>query len=166
MTTRDLSAKRNLGLVLAWMLGWQCLMFLDDDIYGFAKQDVDALAAGLSDHSVSTLIPDNSVVCHAQRPGGGVQGKFASAGAMGVRCDRDDLAFFPSIYNGNWLFFSGEAASGKIAEVGWSKQRPCAGPFLRVSRSHSPGAASETMIRTGAGKSALARSPSAPPRSN
>ena len=55
--TRDLSAKRNLGLVLARMLGWQRLMFLDDDIFDVTREDVDALAAGLSDHGVSVLHP-------------------------------------------------------------------------------------------------------------
>ena len=127
VTTRDLSTKRNLGLVLARMLRWKRLMFLDDDIYGISRQDVNALAAGLSHHKVSVVIPDefpdNSVVCHARRLGGGEQGKFASAGGMGVRCDRDDLAFFPNIYNEDWFFFSEQAASHTIAKVGESKQR-------------------------------------------
>ena len=138
--TRDLGPKRNLGLVFARMMGWQRLMFLDDDIYGISREDVDALAAGLSKHSVSVLIPeqfpDNSVACHAHRLGGGEQGKFASAGAMGVRCDRDDLAFFPNIYNEDWFFFSAEAASRKIIQVGESKQRkydPYADPERAVS---------------------------------
>lgn len=125
--THDLSTKRNLGLVLARMLGWQRLMFLDDDIFDVTKEDVNALAAGLSDHSVSVLIPeeypDNSVACHAHRLGGGRQGKFAGAGGMGVRCDRDDLAFFPNIYNEDWFFFSEEAASHRITHVGVSRQR-------------------------------------------
>lgn len=124
--TRDLGMKRNLGLVLAQMLDWKQLMFLDDDIYGVTVEDVDALAAGLSDHSVSVLIPDkfenNSVVCHANRLGGGPDGKFASAGGMGVQCDRDDLAFFPNIYNDDWFFFSAEAVSRKIIKVGESRQ--------------------------------------------
>jgi hypothetical protein len=124
--TRDLSMKRNLGLVLARILGWKRLMFLDDDIYGIIAEDVDALAAGLSDHSVSVLIPDkfedNSVVCHANRLGGGQQDKFAGAGAMGVRCDRDDLALFPNVYNEDWFFFAEEAASRKIIMVGESMQ--------------------------------------------
>jgi hypothetical protein len=124
--TRDLSMKRNLGLVLARMLGWKRLMFLDDDIYGITTGDVDALAAGLSDHTVSVLIPDkfedNSVVCHANRLGGGQQGKFAGAGGMGVHVDRDDLAFFPNIYNEDWFFFSAEAANRKIIKVGESMQ--------------------------------------------
>jgi hypothetical protein len=125
--TRDLSMKRNLGLVIARMLGWRRLMFLDDDIFDVSKEDMEALAAGLDDHNVSVLIPDeypdNSVACHAYRLGGGQQGKFASAGAMGVRCDRGDLAFFPNIYNEDWFFFSEEAASKKIARVGASRQR-------------------------------------------
>ncbi len=125
--TRDLSTKRNLGLVIARMLGWRQIMFLDDDIYGVSGDDVAALAAALDDHNVSVLIPDyypdNSVACHANRLGGGDQGKFASAGAMGVRCDRDDLAFFPNIYNEDWFFFAEEAASHKIARVGASRQR-------------------------------------------
>jgi hypothetical protein len=102
-------------------------MFLDDDIFDVSKEDMDALAAGLDDHNVSVLIPDeypdNSVACHAYRLGGGRQGKFASAGAMGVRCDRDDLPFFPNIYNEDWFFFSKEAASHKIARVGTSRQQ-------------------------------------------
>jgi glycosyltransferase involved in cell wall biosynthesis len=125
--TRDLSTKRNLGLVIARMLGWQRLMFLDDDIYGISKEDVGALAATLDDHNVSVLIPgyypDNSVACHANRLGGGRQGKFASAGAMGVRCDRDGLPFFPNIYNEDWFFFAEEAADHRIARVGASRQR-------------------------------------------
>lgn len=125
--TRDLSMKRNLGLVIARMLSWQRLMFLDDDIFDITEEDVDTLTAGLDEHSVSALIPDeypdNSVACHAYRLGGGEQGKFASAGGMGVRCDREDLAFFPNIYNEDWFFFSDEAASLKIARVGVSRQR-------------------------------------------
>ena len=54
---RDLSMKRNLGLVLARLLGWRRLMFLDDDIYRVGEKDVAALAAALENHSVSALIP-------------------------------------------------------------------------------------------------------------
>jgi hypothetical protein len=124
--TRDLSMKRNLGLVLARLLGWTKLMFLDDDIYGVATDNVAALAAVLEDHSVSALIPmhfpDNSVACHAHRLGGGKQGVFASASGMGIRCDRDDLAFFPNIYNEDWFFFADEAANYRIAKAGESHQ--------------------------------------------
>jgi hypothetical protein len=125
---RDLSAKRNIGLVLARLLGWSKLMFLDDDIYGVKHHHVAALAAALEDHNVSALIPtrypDNSVVCHAHRLGGGEQDVFASASGMGVRCDRDGLAFFPDVYNEDWFFFADEAANHRIARVGESRQWP------------------------------------------
>ena len=125
--TRDLSAKRNLGLLIAKMLGWERLMFLDDDIYGISKAQVDALAAGLDNHNVSVLLteefPDNSVACHAYRLGGGEQGRFAAAGGMGVRCDRNDLPFFPNIYNDDWFFFADEAAGRRINQVGTSRQK-------------------------------------------
>ena len=123
---RDLSKKRNLGLILARLRRWKRLMFLDDDIYGITKEDVDALATALDDHRVSALIPeefpDNSVVCHAHRLSGGLQKVFASASGIGVRCDRRHPSFFPNIYNEDWFFFSGEAARKKIAKVGESRQ--------------------------------------------
>ena len=124
----DLSVKRNIGLALARLLGWKKLLFLDDDIHGIATSAVAKLAEALEGHSISALIPsdfpDNSVVCHANRLGGNVkQDVFASASGMGVRCDRDDLAFFPNIYNEDWFFFAEEAASHKIARVGESRQR-------------------------------------------
>jgi hypothetical protein len=124
---RDLSMKRNLGLVLARLLGWTRLMFLDDDIYRVAGKDVAALAAALEGHTVSALIPerypDNSVVCHAHRLGGGDQDVFASASGIGVKCDREGLGFFPNVYNEDWFFFADEAASRRIAKVGESRQR-------------------------------------------
>jgi hypothetical protein len=137
--TRDLSTKRNLGLLIAKMLGWERLMFLDDDIYGISIPEVDALAAGLNSHNVSVPIPDwfpdNSVACHAYRLGGGEQGKFASAGGMGVRCDRDELPFFPNIYNEDWFFFADEASGRRINAVGTSRQieyQPYADPERAV----------------------------------
>jgi hypothetical protein len=124
---RDLSLKRNLGLILARLVGWTKIMFLDDDIYGVTRDDVAALAAALEDHSVSALLPaefpDNSVACHAHRLGGGNQDVFASASGIGVRCDRDNLGFFPNVYNEDWFFFADEAASHRIAKVGESRQR-------------------------------------------
>jgi hypothetical protein len=123
----DLSMKRNIGLVLARLLGWTRLMFLDDDIYRVSRKDVAALAAALDDQSVSALIPkrypDNSVVCHAHRLGGGDQDVFASASGIGIRCDRDEMAFFPNVYNEDWFFFADEASRHRIAKVGESRQR-------------------------------------------
>ena len=124
----DLSMKRNIGLVLARLLGWKRLMFLDDDIYRVGRRHVTELAAALENHKVSALIPklgfpDNSVVCHAHRLGGGTQDVFASASSIGVRCDRPDLKFFPNVYNEDWFFFADEAAKHRIKPVGESYQR-------------------------------------------
>jgi hypothetical protein len=136
----DLSVKRNLGLALARLLGWQKLMFIDDDIHGVSTGAVATLAEALDAHSISALIPrdfpDNSVVCHANRLGGGKQDVFASASGMGVRCDRDDLAFFPNIYNEDWFFFAQEAAGRKIANVGESRQRSY-DPYYHPARAAS-----------------------------
>jgi hypothetical protein len=125
---RDLSMKRNIGLVIARLLRWDRLMFLDDDIYRVGQRHVTALAAALENHKVSALIPkrgfpDNSVVCHAHRLGGGSQDVFASASGIGVRCDRADLTFFPNLYNEDWFFFAEEAAKHRIKPVGESYQR-------------------------------------------
>jgi glycosyltransferase involved in cell wall biosynthesis len=125
--SRDLSLKRNIGLVLARLSGWERLMFLDDDIHGIDQHNVTALAAALDNHNVSALIPtwfpDNSVVCHAHRDSGGTQDVFASASGIGVRCDREDVAFFPNVYNEDWFFFADDAARKRIARVGDSRQR-------------------------------------------
>jgi glycosyltransferase involved in cell wall biosynthesis len=124
---RDLSTKRNIGLVLARLVGWTKLMFLDDDIYDVTPEDMASLAAALEDHRISALIPedfpDNSVVCHANRLGGGQQDVFASASGIGVKCARDDLPFFPNVYNEDWFFFAEEAASHEIAKAGVSHQK-------------------------------------------
>ena len=40
LTLTDLSMKRNIGLVLARMLGWQRVFFLDDDIRDIAYPDL------------------------------------------------------------------------------------------------------------------------------
>ena len=45
--TRDLSAKRNLGLTLARICQWERIMFLDDDIRGVSEGHVAALAVAL-----------------------------------------------------------------------------------------------------------------------
>jgi hypothetical protein len=45
--------KRSIGLILARLLGWTRLMFLDDDIYSVGQHHVAALAAALEGHSVS-----------------------------------------------------------------------------------------------------------------
>jgi len=104
---KDTSAKRNLGLMLARMVGWSRIVFLDDDI---DVPDPDDLrrAAGLLDtyNAVGLHIggyPDNSVVCHAYREIGGYQQSFIGGGALAVETARN-LSFFPDIYNEDWFY--------------------------------------------------------------
>jgi hypothetical protein len=120
----DLSVKRNVGLVLARMLGWERIFFLDDDI-----RDLDAVAlretvsllhsahsSQQSYYSVGMFAPhypDNSVVCHARRVIGEFQDVFVSGSALAVDCTVP-FAFFPDIYNEDWLFFYRDAVKTKL----------------------------------------------------
>ena len=69
----DLSAKRNLGLVLSRLLGWSRVLFLDDDITELNPADMRQASGLLDTHDAVGLhvggFPDNSVVCHAYKSG-------------------------------------------------------------------------------------------------
>lgn len=104
---KDTSAKRNLALVLAYLLDWQRIVFLDDDIDVPVSDDLKN-AAGLLDtyNAVGLYIggyPDNSVVCHAYRLIGGYQESFIGGGALAVETTRN-RSFFPDIYNEDWFY--------------------------------------------------------------
>lgn len=121
----DLSDKRNLGLLLAWVAGWDCVLFLDDDIYDVDPSDVEA-AVSLLDHYRAVGMdnvgfPDNSVVCHAHRAVGGVQEQFVGGGALAVS-PLGARAFFPRVYNDDWFFVIGQAAPPRLAVTGSVKQ--------------------------------------------
>src|SRR5215472_9028520 len=104
---KDTSAKRNLALMLAYLLDWQRIAFLDDDIEVPRSGDLRN-AAGLLDtyNAVGLSIggfPDNSVVCHAYRLIGGDQDSFIGGGALAVETTRN-RSFFPDIYNEDWFY--------------------------------------------------------------
>src|SRR5580698_785242 len=117
--TSNLSVKRNVGLLLARMLGWRRIFFLDDDIRNIDGHDLRApmsmldkgyAAAGLR----IARFPDNSVVCHAHRnTGGKLQDVFVSGSSLAVDITRA-VGFFPDIYNEDWLFFHAAATAGKL----------------------------------------------------
>ena len=117
----DTSAKRNIGLLLARMAGWERIVFVDDDIAIDAEAVREAVcllgdewhAVGLGNHGY----PDNSVVCHAYRYAGGKQGAFIGAGALAVAVSKVE-AFFPDVYNEDWLFLYDAVAERKVAIVG------------------------------------------------
>ncbi|MFG1606183.1 hypothetical protein [Actinoplanes sp. NPDC049265] len=103
----DTSPKRNLGLALTRMTGWERILFLDDDIEGVAAAEVMRAASLLDRYQVigleNTGFPDNSVVCHAYRHVGALQGTFIGGGAMLTRGSRT-TSLFPDVYNEDWLF--------------------------------------------------------------
>jgi hypothetical protein len=123
----DLSLKRNIGLLLARLLGWNKIMFLDDDVTVKAADDLTKLASQLDGTQVAGLLcrqfPDNSVVCHANRLRGEKQDVFLTGAALGVNCADQPLPFFPDIYNEDWFFFFGHAAHGRLPAVGTAVQR-------------------------------------------
>jgi hypothetical protein len=123
----DTSAKRNLGLVLARVLGWKRVVFLDDDIEVPDATDLERAAALLDSRDGVGLhiggFPDNSVVCHANRETGAAQDTFIGGGALAVPADRID-SFFPEIYNEDWFFLLGKTMLRPVGQVGVARQQP------------------------------------------
>jgi hypothetical protein len=122
--TSDLSAKRNLGLLLARLHGWNKIAFLDDDVT--RAGNIPALAGQLDKHQVAGMVvreyPDNSVVCHARRLARLPQDVFVTGAVLGVHCNSLPLSFFPDIYNEDWFFFADQAAARNLPQVGRAKQ--------------------------------------------
>jgi hypothetical protein len=124
----DLSAKRNLGLVLSRLLGWSRVLFLDDDITELNPAEVRQASGLLNAHSAVGLhvggFPDNSVVCHAYKQAGGSQQSFVGGGALAVHVGRS-TSFFPDIYNDDWFFLlDGDKSLQSVAVTGWVRQYP------------------------------------------
>lgn len=123
----DLSAKRNLALMLSRMLGWRRIMFLDDDITGLQVADV-LVAAGMLDSYAAVGFriggfPDHSVVCHAYRDAGGSQQSFIGGGALVIDVGRSN-SFFPNIYNEDWFFLLDDTGLRSAACHGQVTQYP------------------------------------------
>ena len=133
----DLSMKRNVGLVLAKMLGWQRVFFLDDDIRDIAYPDLQRTVDMLGSFSAVgmrvTEYPDNSIVCHANRMTGGAQDVFVSGAALAVDC-AGDIDFFPGIYNEDWFFFFDAASRGQLGNSGLETTQLAYYPFAKAER--------------------------------
>jgi hypothetical protein len=137
----DLSMKRNTGLLLARVLGWKRVFFLDDDIREasadavlgtvslLGEQGLGYRAAGMSIEEY----PDNSVVCHARREVGEFQGVFVSGSVLAVDCTVP-FDFFPDLYNEDWLFFYRDALDGRLATSGSLARQLTYDPFADSQR--------------------------------
>lgn len=139
----DLSIKRNIGLALAHMRGWERIFFMDDDI-----RDVDSYMLwrtvamldkqpdGTKYNAVGMRVPqypDNSVACHAHRLTGGDQDVFISGSVLAVDCT-EPFGFFPDIYNEDWLFFYRDAAYGQLGSSGKNATQLRYDPFAHPER--------------------------------
>jgi glycosyltransferase involved in cell wall biosynthesis len=121
----DTSAKRNFGLLLAKLVGWNKVVFLDDDIVVPDPLDL-RVAAGLASEFAGVGMniegmPDNSVVCHAYREAGGPQDNFVGGGALAVAVN-STTSFFPNVYNEDWFFLLDEDGLQKTTLIGTAVQ--------------------------------------------
>lgn len=135
--TTDLSMKRNIALILARMLRWRRIFFLDDDIRDFTYPDLQRTVDMLESFSAAGLwvtdFPDNSIVCHANRETGGSQDVFVSGAALAVDCE-SGIGFFPDIYNEDWLFMFDYASAGQLANSSLEATQLRYYPFARGER--------------------------------
>ncbi len=143
----DLSTKRNIGLLLARMLGWNRIFFMDDDIREIrADAILDTVSllrteGPLGDryHTAAMMVrdfPDNSVVCHARRAINEYQDVFVSGSVLAVDT-KASFGFFPDIYNEDWLFFYWDAAAKRLARSSSSARQVPYDPFADPQRAAS-----------------------------
>ena len=117
----DIARKRNVGLLLARICGWRTLVYLDDDIRNLTASGVARATAMLRQFPAVGFeiadFPDNSVVCHAHRLAGARQGIFPGGSALLIDISHAS-AFFPSVYNEDWLFLFDTVNSRSLAVAG------------------------------------------------
>lgn len=127
---RNIAAGRNLGLLVARLAGWQTILFLDDDV-DVDPQERSRFGAAVARFSharvdaagwVQWWFQDNSVVCHANRLAGNSQYCFISTGALLVNVS-ERTAFFPPVYNEDWLFLFDWLARRRVARAGQVRQK-------------------------------------------
>jgi hypothetical protein len=133
----DLSVKRNIGLLVAKMMRWERIFFLDDDIrditYPDLRATVDMLGSFPAVGMWVTDFPDNSIVCHANRETNGSQDVFVSGAALAVN-SKTDIGFFPDIYNEDWFFFFDDASNGRLANSCLEATQLAYYPFANAKR--------------------------------
>jgi hypothetical protein len=121
----DTSLKRNLALLLSRLSGWECVLFLDDDVTDVDAAELRTAAALIGKYRAVGLENvgwfDNSVVCHANRDTGGEQFCFVGAGGLLVQAART-RSFFPNVYNEDWFFLLEEDGLTEVAMSGHCAQ--------------------------------------------
>ena len=133
----DLSSKRNIGLLLARMVGWERIFYLDDDIRDISEPGLSGTVSMLGKFNSAGMrvveFPDNSIVCHAHRETGAFQDVFVTGSALAVRGTKA-TGFFPNVYNEDWLFFYQDAMLGKLGASGLPATQLVYDPFREPAR--------------------------------
>jgi hypothetical protein len=136
----DLSLKRNIGLAIARLVGWDKIFFLDDDVRDLTLDHISGVASLLDRYNCASFsmseFPDNSVVSHARRLINGTQREiFLTGAAMGLsaRCQEN---FFPNIYNEDLFFAFDHIVRASAVHAGSLSQIPY-NPFDRPDRAES-----------------------------
>jgi hypothetical protein len=136
----DTANKRNVGLLVARMMGWRYVMLLDDDVFDLDPARVAGMASAMTRGRMRAIgwlfesFPDNSVACHARRSAGGVQDVFIGAGALLVDA-AGPVPFFPAVYNEDWLFWHDFVLERRLGLAGSASQEPY-NPFADPSRAY------------------------------
>ena len=136
----DTGAKRNLGLLLSHLVGWERVVFLDDDIKIRDPEHLRQVSTLLNIYNVVGLFiggfSDNSVVCHAYRSVVGDQQYFIGSGALVVQVPRSP-SLFPDIYNDDWFYMlNAKKGLQPAATIGEVIQRPY-DPFRTLDRARA-----------------------------
>jgi len=133
---RDISRKRNVGLLIGRACGWTRMLFLDDDIRRLNVAKLSSAAALLDKFPVVGLqvkkYPDASVVGHARRLTGRRQEPFVSGGSLLVNPQRLN-GFFAPVYHEDWLCIINHLRLGEVAIGGAVGQLPYQ-PFVTSER--------------------------------
>lgn len=145
LRSTDLSDKKNVALLLARMLEWRAILFIDDDIR-LGAPEVQSELALLSDYSAVGYrvggYPDAAVVTHVQLAlsdltGGKGEGRGRSISGGSVLLLNPTaypLPFFPNIYNEDWLFLYDWIRDARvIVAEGEAIQKPY-DPFASIER--------------------------------
>jgi hypothetical protein len=132
----DLSLKRNAALLLARRRGYSSILFLDDDIRSIRESTVFEGVTSLDSFPLSGCFiegfPDTSVLGHLLRVVGLPEPTFLSGSFMFVDPQRA-RAFFPAIYNEDWLFMLPHLLAREVCSVGAVTQLPY-DPFQTSAR--------------------------------
>ena len=132
----DISRKRNLGLLIGRVCGWNRMLFLDDDIRKLNVAKLWSAAALLDGHPVVGLqvrkYPEASVVGHARRIAGRRQELFVSGGSLLVNPQLLNGYFVP-VCHGDWLCLINHLRAREVAVGGSVSQLPYM-PFAAPDR--------------------------------